>query len=293
MPTADFCAINSNFDSHLVAGVPYKRGTTYVLRFVLDRWEPQVPSAFKLLALAQVVGGSLAACDHLKLYQMKALVMRKAQPGESVQYFTNHWYSTGIGSSGCNETLTAGDGTWILDLVFEPLEDATYWGAPEKKFIEYFQKELAGTRGVPEAHLAGVVPLVSGAAGGGDAYEAAVAFWSAKKSFWQFQQTASEIKESGLGFSWSKINYAPPMNAWASYPFMGEGGVGISLGDAFDPKGLQPLKTEGTIQPGQENTNSWIDPGTSIAALTSEKKALGVAAGVMLGWFFGKRFLGW
>lgn len=304
MPAPDFCDINSNFDSNVTVYESFVRGRDYVLRMVVTGWELEVPASHKLLSLAMAVAGLPAVCNELGLYQVKSVLFRQVARFNLVGYFEPHDEPFG---SGCSGNIIAGNDTWVVDLVFRAGINEKSVPAPEN-WISYLSSALAGNRGKPTVYLGGLVDLVSGGVTGasGPTYEKAVNFWSSIQPFWEMTQEPTDVGSKSWKARERSINQAPSGIAWNTPGYAGQNGIGIALGDAFDPSTIQPLQLTGTIQPvvpqpdptkpvvtDPNDPAAWPKPPSVPVVVTDTNKAVAVVAGALLALAVSKVVLRW
>ena len=293
-----------SFPNNIAAYVSFVNGRDYVLRMILDGWELDLPSAAQIPNLALRVAAMPAVCNELAGYRVKSVVFNHIPQGTAVGYYEPSLSSVSVDM--CPNTLTAGDGTWAIDLVFTAGDDEKSITSVQK-WKSYLASALAGTRGTPTVYAGALVDLYQGApAGDGqDAYTFAQDYWQGMQPYWQITKKPSSLSPTGYGFDWAKINNLAPFVAWNFFPpHIGQNGLGIATGDAFDPAGLAPVAVSATSMPapttvGQPDrsvtpadpsayptTLSWADLGWTQRVGT-------MAAGAGLAWMFARFVLNW
>ena len=290
---ADFCAINASYISNLSQWAKFVNGRDYVLRFVLDNWEPTTPTPDRLLSLVGAVVPVLATTNDLAAYNVKALILRQALPGESIWYWdTKSTAGVVLGNglpafSGCSNWISAGDRTWVLDLVFTANDDERSITHPSD-WISFLGPALKGASGIPTVYIGGLVELDPTRTLGDEFYHAAAEFWASKQPFWNIIKTVS----TGGGFKYTArpptaINQAPSGKAWNRTPnYLGQDGVGVAYGDAFDPYnlGILSISAASSSNPFVNAGGNLLIPGLSTPmVLSTSEKAVGVLLGVVAG----------
>lgn len=285
----------SNFDSVFTGSAILTSDEDWVLRVLVTGWEKEAPAPSIRMRLAQAIGALLAVSNNSSLYQVKGISLQQVPSGTEVGYYDPSFYTLPLGS-GYTDTLSAGDNTWVIDLVFRPkaTEKANINLAAWRK---YLQGALAGSSGQPTVWIVALIPLRATSVGLSQGiYDAANIFWAKTQPFMEFTRVASAASPTGYAYDQHfQVNNSGP--AWASYPNIGQGGVGFALGSAFFPNTLQPLPDAGTIIPSPPVTPvdpaNPISPPFSWSALSTGEKAVGVAAGLLIGYGIAKWYLRW
>lgn len=260
-----FYQINKNFDSNLSSFVSFDPQLDYVLRFVLDGWEVNAPDGNRFLQASNAIGTVLAAVGDLSLYDVKGVLFQKVAPGQIVGYFSPSWYVVSM-NEGYTDTLTASDGTWVVDLVFHPKHAERSW-TNVQKWTEALAVTLQGSRGTPRVYCAGLLAL-----DGQETVEESVKgeFFSAI-TFWNVRSAFYEIFIGTLEKPVVRQINEPPLTGWTDFPpYVGQDGLGIALGSAIKVNALTPIAVQGTIQPiapvPPTGTPSQTPPGPAAAA---------------------------
>jgi hypothetical protein len=307
---AAVCDIFSNFDSNfanLDGSNKFTPDNDWVMRVLVDQWEPSVPASSKILSVGEAVAATLAVCGHLSTYQVKGVCLQQIPQGqETASYNISRW--TWSFGNPCSEKIIAGDGTWMMDLVFRPrVTQSNLTGVDGNAWAGWLQKALAGNRGTPVVKPVALFPLTDASVGDSQsAYNGARDFWASVQPYWEVNQLASAGSPTGYGYDGHlQINASGP--AWASFPLIGQGGVGLALGSAIAPQSLQPMSHAGTIingmGPGTPATPSTLNPDepgswpislpAGWGSLAPNEKIVGAAAGFLLGYAVAKWYLRW
>jgi hypothetical protein len=296
-----FYRFNESFDSNLTNYTSFDVHYDYVLRFVVDGWETSMPDGQRLLAAIDAIGPLLGQTGDLEVYEAKGFCFQKVPMGEEVGFYSPSWYSMPWGS-GYTDKLNAGDGTWLVDMVFRPKVASTSWTSVEK-WTQILAGSLPGSRGRPRVQAAGLITLDPQVQFDQDVYYAyveALTFWSARQAFWEFTKGVEERTDGTFNTTRRAINKAPQL-AWnmSSLNQLGQDGFGLAKGSAFRPYTLEPLAVAGTITPGTVPGGSEVvvplDPQTGQPAaavvtwrtLPTSYKVGGAVAGVALATFLG------
>jgi len=286
--------IFSNFDSNFASYASFVQGEDWVLRVLVNGWETGTPPASRLAQpIAQSIAAVLAVCNDLGLYEVKAVTMQHVPNGEVVAYSKDTWLGVG---DGYTDTVVAGDGTWLIDMVFRPkASESSLTGL--KCWRTFLQQALVSTQGHPTVWQVALMPLRATSVGEYQSvYDNARSFWSGVQPYWEIQRMKSEaVSPTGYKFGISQINKDV---AWSNASYVGQAGIGISLGSAFNPQALQPLSISGTIK--QDVVVDPADPSTwegdtsvADAGLSTLDKGVIVAAGVLVTYGAVKLLLRW
>lgn len=303
------CDIFSNFDSNFANLDGYNKFTPdndWVMRVLVDSWEASAPPPSKILSVAEALSATLAVCNQLSTYQVKGVCLQQVPQGQETASYNMSRLAWSFGNP-CSNKIAAGEGTWMMDLVFRPRVTETNWtGVDGNAWSPYLQKALAGSKGTPVVKPVALFPLSDASVGDFQAtYNDARAFWQGVQAYWEINKTTSALSPTGYGYDpHMQINASGP--AWASFPLIGQGGAGLALGSALAPQLLQPLQHSGTILgtgpavPPSPNTPDPSDPGSwptpppsTWSSLSSGQKAVGVAAGLLVGYGIAKVLLRW
>jgi len=304
------CDIFSNFDSNFANLDGYNKFTPdndWIMRVLVDQWETVVPPSSKILSVAEAVSTTLAVCNQLSTYQVKGVCLQQVPQGQETASYNISKLAWSFGNP-CSNKIAAGDGTWMIDVVFRPRISTTNWtGVDGNLWGEYLQKALAGSRGSPSVKPVALFPLMDASVGDfQNTYNDAKAFWSNVQAYWEVNQTNSATSTTGYGYDQRlQINKDGP--AWASLPLVGQGGAGLALGSALAPQLLQPLQHSGTIINGMgpgtpanlstanpDDPSSWpISLPAGWGSLAPSEKIVGVAAGLLIGYGIAKWYLRW
>jgi len=293
MSSPDFCWINDTFFYSIDKSISFVQGRDYVLRFVVDGWETKPPASHKLFEIVKRAFVVMAVCNELGLYQVKAVLMRQVDAGEQVRFYEPATFMSG---PGCNSGLVASDGTWVFDVVFQAKASETSITAVQK-WKQYLAMSLPGPSGTPTVKIAGLVDLCAECSNV-PGYAEAVAFWQGVQPCYEVVRGGKDPSNSQLySATVNQINKDGP--AWAKQPsYVGQNGVGIAMGDAFDPTGIQPISISAAVQPTLPSSLPPSPPGTpeilfSAQNITPTQKGFAIAAGIFAGWAFGKLVLRW
>lgn len=263
-----FYLINQHFDSNLTNYTSFAPNLDYLLRFVVDGWEVAEPNGVQAKDAARALAKVLATTGDLSLYEIKGITFSKVPMGEKVGYYSPSWYTISWGN-GYTDTLTAADGTWVMDVVFRPKTAEKSWTAVEK-WTQILSGELTGSRGTPQVHCAGLITFdVTSQMDDENVYAAflnAATFWNGRHAFWEVYPVSSEKSPTGQVGDLRQVNKVPPLRGWNAFPpYVGQDGLGIALGSALSPHLLSAKAVEATTQPIDPNdpTGPVVDPGNA------------------------------
>lgn len=260
-----FYVISDPYSSNLdvVGWTTFDSDHDYVLRMILDNWWDAQPPGQFLKAIAEGIASLPAACNDLSRYQIKSVLLQHVPQGESVAFAQNDSFEA-FG------TLTAGSGTWTIDMVFRPNTVSTERTYPSlSKWRAWLSSSLPTDKGAPMAYVGGLWELEMSQkysdANVESAYNGALGWWNAISPFWEVIRGAGLADKPGFYSAQNlMINSA---TAWNRSPnYLGQDGVGIQLGSAISPLAAVPLALAGTqvALPKTATPSSLIDPATGL-----------------------------
>ena len=264
-----FCEAAKDSSSNLTSGLDFDSNLVYLLRFLVTGWQSDPPACAAVLPLAKAIAGSLACAGDLSLYSIKSILFGRVPPGSKAYYSE----SFAFGFEGCQNVVTADEGTWYIDLIFQPKNDELImWTHPKiwAAIVRAALASLAGKAGTPEVHVSGLFEMIL--------YAATRGLWDGVQPYWEIKKRAPTPEEQKLNpdlkysFDVNAINRSSPYVAWAQYPpYLGHNAVGFAIGDAFFPNELIRLGECGTISPPSGTppaTQPAPDPATPDGANT-------------------------